>query len=55
MFSIVRLTGEEILTESLSWIEDGVDTNGVACSKYLTSTGEELWINDLEDFEVAID
>lgn len=54
MFSIMRLNGEETSTQFLEWIEDGIDINGVGCSKYITSEGEEIWINDLEDFEVIV-
>ena len=54
MFSIVRLNGEELVTDSLEWIEDGIDENGDGCSRYVTSAGEDLWINDLEDFEVTV-
>ena len=54
MFSITRLNGETLVTRFLEWIEDGIDINGVGCGKYITAEGEELWINDLEDFEVTV-
>ena len=54
MFSIMRLNGKETFTQFLEWIEDGIDINGVGCSKYITAEGEAIWLNDVEDFEVAV-
>lgn len=47
--------GEVIYTANLTWIRSGYDVNGVACDQYLTEDNDTIWLNSLEDFEVAVD